>query len=371
MIAEVPRPLGGDRLEKGPGTGLWMESAAPKEGWVPRSPATVGSVEHPGASILWEEARWEVLEAQELPGGRVRYLLAPWDERHAIRVSYAYDERSEEERARSRADDTRRRRTRLLLLATAPVSGLAPTPILEAWEREYSVPAARLAVLSSIVPFVFGFLSVFSLIAESFGGLYAGVSTAYGGGGGGPLVPGGYLVRLFGIYLFVEALVRFGIAWSSGRACGSLLGTVPYLVWCAATGRTPLRPAPSYDPATARAVADRDAFLVREPLFGFLSVEDQRAAAERFGFDPVRWGRIGAAGTLALTAAQSAASFSRLAGGDGAAVLPLLLALGLAAEQVARLRRLAGGQPAPSVLRRLFRPLCRKLLGAPRPSSPR
>lgn len=370
MIAEMPRPLGGDRLEKGPGTGLWLDSAAPKEGWVARSPATVTSAEHPGASILWEEERWEVLEADDLPGGRVRYLLAPWDERHAIRVSYAYDERSEAERARSRADDARRRRARLLLLATAPVSGLAATPVLEAWEREFAVPAARLAVLSSILPFLFGFLSVFSLVSESFGSLYSAVSTAHGGGSGGPLVPGGYVLRLFGVYLFVEALVRFGIAMSSGRACGSLLGTVAYLVWCVATGRTPRTAAPSYDPATARAVAERDAFLVREPLFGFLLVEDQRAAQARFGFDPVRWGRVGAGGTLALTVAQAVLSFSRLAGGDGAAALPLLLALGLAAEQVTRLRRLSRGEPAPSVLRLLFRPLCGKLLAAPRPSSP-
>lgn len=371
MIAEVPKPAGADRVEPGPGAGLWLETAAAK-GWVARSPAGPTSAEHPGTSVVWEDERYEVLAVEELPGGRVRYLLAPWDERHVIRVSDRYDAESEVARAGVRSDTARRLRIRAAILLAAPVTGLAPTVVQEGWEREYAVPPARLTILSTILPFVFGFLSLFALLAETYGSLYSGVSSAYSGGGGSPIVPGGILLKLFGIYLFVEANIRFATAVSTGRGCGSLLGTVPYLLWCRATRKTPEKPAPSYDEETARAAADLDGFRMREPLFGFLSVGDQNLAAERFGFEPIRWGRIGAYGTLVLTVLQAAVSWSEIVSGAGhlGSVPPFLLGVGLSVEQVGRLRTLARGQPAPSVLRHLFRPLCRRLLDAPRsPSS--
>lgn len=354
MISHVPSALGADRVEPGPGGTVVLSSRAPK-GWVARSPATRTSAEHPGTCVVWEDGDWEVLDVDEEPGGGVRYVLGPWDERHAIRVRTRYDAGTEASRTRGVEEAKRRTDVRLGILLAAPLLGLAPTAVQEGWEREYGVPTARLTLISLVAPFVLGVLSLFALLFRAIGAVYAA-------GAGERILPGSILLQLFGVYLLVESLTRFGIAASSGRGCGSLLGTLPFLVVSVVTGKA--RPVATLaDAETARSHALRDAYLLREVLIGFLSPADQRVAAERFGFDPIRWGRTTAVGTLVLMSAQVLLSLDALKGGQGSGhVPPLLLATGLVVEQLFRLRRLGRGQPAGSVLRFLFRPLCRKLL---------
>jgi hypothetical protein len=101
-----------------------------------------------------------------------------------------------------------------------------------------------------------------------------------------------------------------------------------------------------------------------EPFLSLLSPEEQGRLEERFGFDPIRWGKITAAlillvcGANVFTAAVNAAA-SRAGGADAAW---LLLGTPLTLEQIARWRRLRELRPAGSVLGALVRPLARRLL---------
>ncbi len=355
------RAFGTDRLEAGPG-GTLLLSCSESKGWTVRSPGSQTSAEHPGSAVVWDDERYEVLDADDLPGGGVMYRLAPWDERHTIRVQSIYDAASEAARARSAADVRRRSRRRGLLLLASPVTGLMPCVVQERWETEYAVPAVRLTLISAILPLVWGTLSLLAIFV-----LFAG---SLAGGGGIPKVPGMPWL-MFGTYLMIESLVRFAVAMSTARPTGSVLGAVPYSLFRLLAGRS-RRPAEAPPvPGAARpgdeeaaALALHDAYLMREAFLAFLSPGEQRRLAERFGFEPLRWGRLTAWGTLGFSAAQALSSYDRLAAGrDGAgSIPPLLLALALGAEQVSRLRTLGKGEPAGSVLGHLVRPSVRRLL---------
>ena len=79
-----------------------------KEGWTARVPNTLTRSEHPGTAILWDEAYYEVVDINVIANG-VEYTLAPWSESHTMRVSDAYDAKSEAKRTRrSEASVTRR-----------------------------------------------------------------------------------------------------------------------------------------------------------------------------------------------------------------------------------------------------------------------
>ncbi|MGE5345138.1 MAG: hypothetical protein ACM3JH_04210, partial [Acidithiobacillales bacterium] len=98
----MPRSVLTDRLDVALDGALVLWSGKPK-GWRGRSPATPTSSEHPGTAVRWEDELWEVVLADELPGGGVRYELCRWDARHAARHVETYDEASERRLAALRA----------------------------------------------------------------------------------------------------------------------------------------------------------------------------------------------------------------------------------------------------------------------------
>src|SRR5437868_14882535 len=89
--------FGSDRVRSGDGEQIVLSSRLSK-GWTPRVEKTLTSAEFPGTAILWEEAYYEVVLAEGLPQGGVRYVLEPWREHHAMRVTERYDAESEAQR---------------------------------------------------------------------------------------------------------------------------------------------------------------------------------------------------------------------------------------------------------------------------------
>jgi len=207
----MPTPHGDDRVEAGPDGTLALLSATSK-GWTPRREATPTNVEHPGTAVVWEGEHWEVLEA-EPAGERVLYRLAPWDERHAIRVRELYDAGTEARRRERRASEEASRRFRALVVAAAPVTGLLPGPVLARWEEEHGVPAQRLTILSTVLPFFIGGTTLVYFLAAAFGG---------------PGLPAG-LVPL--IWFFPESIFRFGTAMSRSKPVGSVAGVALWYLW--------------------------------------------------------------------------------------------------------------------------------------------
>jgi hypothetical protein len=350
----MPRAYGGDLVERAP-DGSWLLTATVSKGWTARSPATRTSVEHPGSAVVWEDERYEVVDAEVVPGAGVRYHLAPWDDAHVIRVQSHYNA-SEESRRRQEVKDLESRRVvRLLLIVGSPFTGLLPVEVQERLEREYGAPATSLTLVSTVIPFVFGFFCLFAL-------LLAAVGVVMGGGIGDLLSVAPIL--FFGVFLLIESCFRFAIGMSEERPIGSILGTLPWAVYEAIRGRKGSglsKARGTDDELTAHALMD--AYVMKEPFLGLLSAAEQRVLHERFAFDPLKWGRRTAISVLLFMCAQAVFSIRLLGLGAGGTVfLPLLLALGLIVEQVTRLAALSKGEPSGSILAFLVRPFAARLL---------
>ena len=354
----MPRPFGSDRVEELPGGLRRLRCRRPKT-WVPRRLAERGLPLHPGTAVRWEDALWEVVSASELPDGGVSYDLAPWDERDAIRVLLPYDETSEAEREADRRDLGRRRGARALVLFLSPVVGLLPGCVQERLGTELGLEPTTLSLASIPAPLAAGTYALLMTLAAGFGpGLRMDGPTI------GPFLP---LVSV----LFPESFVRVAVAVAQGRPVGSVLG-VPLYLLARATGLVgPPPPTPGFRPVPgSRAGADR--FLMLEPLLSLLPVADQERLRERFGFAPVTWGKRTAWFLLVYPGLTAPAQAARLAltGGSLVGGLLLLATLLLAVEQARRLLVLRRGEPAPSVLGALVRPLAVPLLDGMGPGGP-
>ncbi len=336
----MPRPFGTDHLDVAPEGALVLHAGHAK-GWRGRGTATQTSTAHPGTAIHWEGELWEVVSAVHLPGGGARYELTRWDERHAARHVERYDEASERRLAEVRTNDRRRSRGYVRALLLSPLYGLLPAPAQQRTENETAFPAPALTLVSAAIGFVFGIVSLMSILMM--------------GVGGQPLLP--LWAAIPGLYVLVESGARCAIAIAQGRPVGSILGEVAW----ALLGKTEAAPGAPGAEEPGEELYDR--FRMREPLLALLSEADQRLAAQGYGFDFVRWGRVtsllllGGFGPMAL--ATAATLLVAPSGGD---LLLLLVSLPVAAEQVPRLSRLGRGQPAPSLLRVVARPLCATLL---------
>jgi hypothetical protein len=208
----MPQAHGRDRAGAG-SDGRWTISSPVSKGWRARRSGTRTTAEHPGTAVDWDGSLWEVVASTAQDRG-VRYTLAPWEDRHTIRVLEPYDDASEERRAHGRADEERRRRKRRLLLLLSPLAGHLPAEVQDRWEHEDDAPASLLTLVSAFPLFVFGFLCSFSLAIRFIAGVV--------------LLPLPEKVLLLGTYLFVESGFRLSVAWSQGRPAGSLAGTIAW-----------------------------------------------------------------------------------------------------------------------------------------------
>jgi hypothetical protein len=341
---DPPRAYGADRLERA-GEGERVLLCPLAKAWTPRRERTLTTSEFPGTAVSWGGEIFEVAAAEPLAAG-VRYRLVPWREGQAIRRMEPYDAPSEAARAAGRTDLERRVAARGLSIALAPLGGLLPGRVQQRMESEFGAPAVWMTISSAAPLFVVGFLGVLN---GFLGGL--------GGDLGLPrwLAPGGPV----GFYLLIESSLRLASAIAMGQPMGSLPVVLAWEAWSAVRVEPEKRRAPRIP-----AESDADRFRMMEPFLALLTPEEQRGLEERFAFDPIRWGRIGAAilflvcGSNAFAAAVNAAA-GRATGADAAW---LLVGTPLALEQVLRWRRLREGRPAGSVLGALVRPLARRLL---------
>lgn len=211
--------------------------------------------------------------------------------------------------------------------------------------------------LASALPlFALGLVSVVFSLAAAYG---AGLSGAGGSlEGRGNAIPDLLPVWL-AVYLVVESGIRMGTAFLQGRPIGSLLGALVYEV-ARMVGDWPAVTAPAFRglPASPRK-ALQDRFRMLEPLLALLTPAEQNELELRFGMETLRWGRITAILLLVVGGANLAASVALLAAGAGGVADLVWLVAGacLSVEQIARLREIARGRPAGSVLGALVRPL--------------
>ncbi len=361
-LAEPPliRPYGSDRLEVDP-TGRRHLLCVFSKGWGGRIQKTLTTSEHPGTAVRWGGEVFEVLQAEALREGGVRYTLAPWEERHAIRVIEAYDEASEQARSQVRVNREAGIWKRRLSILFSPLLGHLPGWLQERMESEFGAPAVAMTVVSALPLLVLGVLGYLFHLAASFGGsLLPGGANPSDGGHALPWTP----PLPISLYLLSESGLRMGAAFLQGRPLGSLLGVLGYEIWRALRG-LPATTAHSFGavaPSPERVARDR--YRMLEPLLALLSTEEQELLERRFGLDVLRWGGITAIVLFIISASNILVSVAMLSHGtaDFWDFLWLLLGAYFFVEQLRRRKQLKAGRPAGSALGALVRPLARKLL---------
>ena len=324
--------------------------------WTARVPRTLTSAEHPGTAVEWDGVLYEVTEAEPQADGGMRYGLAPWEDRHAVRRAERYDAVTEEIRAGERRDRSRDVARRRLSILFAPVLGLLPGETQKRMERDFGAPALGMTIASALPLLVIGFLGVF----EALAGLAGAAATL-------PfwLAPPAPLA----VYLFVESALRLASAVAAGEPMGTLAAELVAALTPRAGGKA-LAGKPAGAGKTPPAEPDldeerdRELFGVLEPVLALLPRADQEALVRRFGFDALRRGRATAAVLLALAVLNTVVSVSAFGSRESVAagILWSLPAAYLAVEQIRRWRAFAEGRPAGSVLGAIVRPFARPLL---------
>jgi hypothetical protein len=343
-------PHGSDRVRAVAGGRILLFSRYPKN-WQARVARTLTSPEHPGTAIFWDDAIFEVVAAELQPQGAVRYVLEPWRDEHAIRVSDHYDEEHEahrqaEHQARIRREHRRKGATLIGFLA-----GHLPALVQEEMASELGMFAHRMTMMSVVTMIVV------------LGAMIAAVAHQYMAGT--PLQP--WELILLG-FLALENAIRFHVAWSQSQPIGSVLGLLIYsLAYAAGWKRgmiSPLKTAKGHSVYIRDEAEDtklRDAFHVREPLITLLTPAEQARFAERFDYDYRRHSSKVATIFLVFSLAGIFSSLRTLGLRPGVgAFLSLLCAGVLAIEQLLRLSAFKRG-PAGSVLGVLARPFTKSL----------
>jgi hypothetical protein len=336
---------GSDRVRPGDGEQMVLLSRIPKT-WTPRVPKTLTTAEFPGTAVLWEERYFEVVDAEEMLQGGVRYVLEPWQEMHAMRTTDRYDAEREVERLAEyrtqRSRETKRKSAKALALLT----GHLPACVQEHLGRELGVAPARLTIVSALGVYAV----VISLVYWIVSGMMAHAERPIG-------------FYILAGYLFVETSFRFGVAWLIGRPAGSAIGIIGYILYYftiadRAKAVSPFTQEKGLQTPISQTPQERvasDALLLREPLVTLLSAADQARVAARFGYDFRHQSSIIAALILGFAILGVVTSMQR------GAVISMIAALAVGAEQIYRLAVLRH-RPAGSFLGIAARPFVRKLL---------
>ena len=347
-------PYGGDRVRTAGGKIILHSSIS--KGWKGRVEKGNVHSEFPGTAVLWDDEYYEVLAAELMAQGGVRYVLVPWREDQTIRVFDQYDEASEARRL----DDYRQAIAQQKKSAGARFSGivlgLLPGQVQKHLENELGVSPARMTLLSCILPYVLlGVCAWFHSAAK----LKMEPSPI-------PLwlwlVAGG---------MCLSATVRFQVAMMQERGMGSVIGFIGYALFYLITPNRKKWPGPfqeekglsTFTLPPSDEVALRDSLEVRGPWLTLLSRQEQLALAERYGFDYRKHAFAIAWIILVCSTLGVVSSLVKVAdSGSLSALISMLVAGALAIEQVMRLAAFKRG-PAGSFLSVFVRPFMRSLLG--------
>jgi len=334
--------FGSDRARKGDGEQITLLSRIPK-GWTPRVEKTMTSAEFPGTAVQWGEQYFEVVSAEALPQGGVRYVLEPWRENHMMRFVDRYDAETEAARVEENRKQIQREKGRVWANLLGLLTGHLPAVVQNELGREIGVLPPRLTFISILgVLLVIGLLILYCvsrIMAEEQPPLAA-------------IVPA--------VYLAIENTIRFFINWTQSRPIGSTVGFIAYGLFYAITrkGPSPFAEEKGWKVKIAEStpeVAARDAYRTRAAFVTLLRAGDQARVAQRYDYDYRRSSMKVAFVILAFAAIGAVASYRT------GKLIPAIVAALIVLEQVVRMIAFQRG-PMGSVFGFIVRPFVRKLL---------
>lgn len=313
------------------------------KGWTPRTPRSGTHAEFPGTAVLWDDQYYEVLAADPLPAGGVRYELAAWRDDHTIRAFSIYDENSEAAlRADHEAAARQRRRSRFAALS-GMILGHLPQRAQDRLANDYGLFPARMTMLSTVPALVLVGACVWFYVDARMSLRPSPVPV---------------WLWLFALFMLADSAMRFMVAMSQNRGIGSVPGTLLYGIYELATQKPGSAPAPLRLPDDPE--RDRlDGIEMRTPFMTLLTSAEQTLLAQRYGFDYRKDASTIAWSILVVGAVGVIASVPRLGTAGGTA--SLLIAALIVLEQALRLRAFKHG-PAGSIFGAFVRPFMRKLL---------
>lgn len=309
---------------------------------------TAGSRVCPGTAVQWDEQCFEVMSAELLPAGGVRYVLAPWSDANTMRTYSIYDAASEDHLRADFELAQRQRKHSVLARLAGFLLGHLPSHVQNHFANELGVFPARMTLLS-IIPSIalLGtcvYLYVDALIKE---------------------VPSPVPAWLFltALLMLFDSVPRFYVAMAQNRGMGSLPGTLVYLLYrLIARTPEPRKESSTFTLPPSEEVAAQDALAMRDAFLTLLRPEEQARIAQRYGWDYRRYASKVAWAILVCAAIGAASMTQKLIREGGLSpLLSLLCATAVVVEQIVRLRTFRRG-PAGSVFGILVRPFARDLL---------
>ena len=316
------------------------------KGWIARVPRSHTRSEHPGTAVLWDEHYYEVLNADVMQGGGIRYVLTAWRDDMIFRDFQTYDDAAEARIAADWEAAMRQRKHGKLAWASGMILGHLPAPIQNRIANEYGISAPRMTVISTIPSLVLLGTCVW---------LYASAKMKM------EASPVPVWVWMIAMYSLAESAMRYQVYMSQSRAMGSLPGTIVYAILSLlAPQRFPWpreRGAETFTLAPDEDITRLDAVRMRMPLFTLLSPAEQHRLAQRYDFDYREHAYPPAYILLCGALFGVIVEFQRVRGAGGiSAWISFVVAGVLVIEQLVRLatfsRRPAGSVLAPVV--RLF-----------------
>lgn len=346
-------PYGGDRVRTAGGKIILHSNLS--KGWTARTAKTNVHSEFPGTAVLWDEEYYEVIGAEVMAQGGVRYVLVPWREEHTIRTFDHYDEATEARRIEDYRLAKKQQKQSVGARLAGMLLGQFPAQVQKHLENELGVSPARMTITSCIPSVVLLGICVW---LHSSATLNKTVSPV-------PL-----WLWLLALGMVAESAIRFQVAMLQARGMGSLLGFVAYSFFWLLSPKKSRWPKPFAEEKGHKLftlpppddVALRDSLEMRGPWLTLLTKEEQLALAERYGFD-YRKHAFGLAWIIFVGSTFGVvSSLVKVAdSGSISAGISLLVAGAMAVEQAVRLAAFKHG-PAGSFLGVLVRPFMRSLL---------
>lgn len=344
---------GGDRVREA--GGKIILHAAISKGWTPRRAKSNVHAEFPGTAVLWGEQYFEVIAADLLPAGGVRYVLEPWRESHTIRVFDQYDEAAEARRLEDYRAALAQQKKSTGARFAGVFLGLFPRHVQEYLENELGISPARMTITSCILSVILLGVCAWAYVDATMREQPSPV----------PL-----WLWILALALVFESGIRFNVAMSQSRGIASLFGIFLYIFFWLLPPVRRKWPSPF---AVARGhalftlpppddVALRDKLQTRSAFMTLLMPEEQARLADRYGWDYRKDAFVMAWIILVSCAIGAVSSAVKVMdSGSLSAFVALLVAGMLTIEQIRRLIVLKRG-PAGSILGIFVRPFMRDLL---------